>query len=84
MATCCSCSSSHSGLGDSSLLSNIQKLFFEKIEVFGNVEFTKLSIVTGVIKIALKVSLLSCEVLLFPLLLGSISLSLYYSTTGSS
>ena len=50
------CSSSHSGLGDSSLLSNIQKLFFEKIEVFGNVEFTKLSIVTGVIKIALKVS----------------------------
>ncbi|XP_019849380.1 PREDICTED: vacuolar protein sorting-associated protein 51 homolog [Amphimedon queenslandica] len=52
-------SSSHSGLGDSSLLSNIQKLFFEKIEVFGNVEFTKLSIVTGVIKIALK-ALVEC------------------------
>ena len=41
---------------DSSFLSNIQKLFHERIEVFGSVEFNKLSIVTGIIKIALKVS----------------------------
>ena len=44
-------------MGDSSLLSNIQKLFYERIEVFGSVEYTKLSIVTGIIKIALKVCL---------------------------
>ena len=40
---------------DSSLLSNIQKLFYERIEVFATVEFYKLSIVTGIIKIVLKV-----------------------------
>jgi len=40
---------------DSSLLSNIQKLFYERIEVFGTVEFAKLSITTGIIKIFLKV-----------------------------
>ena len=40
---------------DSSLLSNIQKLFYERIEVFATVEFFKLSIVTGIIKIVLKV-----------------------------
>ena len=36
-------------------MSNIQKLFYERIEVFGAVEFSKLSIVTGIVKIALKV-----------------------------
>lgn len=41
---------------DSSLLSNIQKLFYEKIEVFSKVEFSKLSITTGIVKIFLKVS----------------------------
>lgn len=41
---------------DSSLLSNIQKLFYERIEVFSTVEFSKLSITTGIIKIFLKVS----------------------------
>lgn len=41
---------------DSSLLSNIQKLFYEKIEVFSTVEFSKLSITTGIIKIFLKVA----------------------------
>lgn len=40
---------------DTSLISNIQKLFHERIEVFGAVDFNKLSIVTGIIKIALKV-----------------------------
>ena len=40
---------------DSSLLSNIQKLFYERIEVFSAVDFSKLSIVTGIIKIVLKV-----------------------------
>ncbi|CAI8052278.1 Vacuolar protein sorting-associated protein 51 homolog [Geodia barretti] len=44
---------------DSSLLSNIQKLFYERIEVFATVEFFKLSIVTGIIKIVLK-ALLEC------------------------
>ncbi|XP_074604910.1 vacuolar protein sorting-associated protein 51 homolog [Brevipalpus obovatus] len=39
---------------DNSLISNIQKLFSEKIEIFSPVEFTKLSIATGVIKIGLK------------------------------
>ena len=47
---------SSSGM-DSSLMSNIQKLFYERIEVFGAVEFNKLSIVTGIVKIALKVYL---------------------------
>ena len=42
---------------DSSLLSNIQKLFYERIEVFGTVQFDKASIVTGIIKIFLKVCL---------------------------
>ena len=37
------------------LSTNIQKLFSERIKVFGEVQFTKLSVVTGVIKIALKV-----------------------------
>ena len=45
---------------DSSLLSNIQKLFYERIEVFGTVNFSKLSIVTGIIKIVLKVCGRSC------------------------
>ncbi|XP_064382832.1 vacuolar protein sorting-associated protein 51 homolog isoform X2 [Halichondria panicea] len=44
---------------DSSLLSNIQKLFFERIEVFGTVQFDKPSIITGIIKIFLK-ALLEC------------------------
>ena len=45
---------------DSSLLSNIQKLFYERIEVFAAVEFNKLSIVTGIVKIALKVCVCMC------------------------
>ena len=48
---------------DSSLLSNIQKLFYERIEIFSKVEFSKLSIVTGIVKIFLKVSLFLCHVL---------------------
>lgn len=39
-------------------MSNIQKLFTERIEVFTSVEFTKVSVLTGIIKIALKVSYL--------------------------
>ena len=49
------CSDGCSSAMDSSLLSNIQKLFYERIEVFATVEFYKLSIVTGIIKIVLKV-----------------------------
>lgn len=37
------------------MLSNIQKLFYERIEVFSTVDFSKLSITTGIIKIFLKV-----------------------------
>lgn len=40
---------------DQSLMSNIQKLFSEKIEIFSAVEFSKVSILTGIIKITLKV-----------------------------
>lgn len=35
---------------------NIHKLFSEKIEIFGPVQFSKVSILTGVIKISLKVN----------------------------
>ena len=41
---------------DNSLMSNIQKLFSEKIEIFSAVEFSKVSVLTGIIKISLKVS----------------------------
>ncbi|XP_065071080.1 vacuolar protein sorting-associated protein 51 homolog [Rhopilema esculentum] len=44
---------------DASLMSNIQKLFSEKIEIFTSVEFNKVSVLTGIIKIALK-TLLEC------------------------
>ena len=40
---------------DSGLVANIQKLFSERIEIFAPVEFSKVSILTGIIKIALKV-----------------------------
>ncbi|RWS11457.1 vacuolar protein sorting-associated protein 51-like protein, partial [Dinothrombium tinctorium] len=39
---------------DNSLISNIQKLFSEKIEIFSSVEFSKLSVISGIIKIGLK------------------------------
>ena len=43
----------------SSLISNIQKLFSERIEIFSSVEFSKVSIMTGIVKISLK-TLLEC------------------------
>ena len=43
-------------------MSNIQKLFSEKIEIFSAVEFSKVSVLTGIIKISLKV--LKCYILL--------------------
>ncbi|KAF7995252.1 hypothetical protein HCN44_004724 [Aphidius gifuensis] len=39
---------------DSSFVSNIHKLFSERIEIFSPVEFNKASILTGIIKISLK------------------------------
>ncbi|XP_068084735.1 vacuolar protein sorting-associated protein 51 homolog [Anabrus simplex] len=39
---------------DSSLVTNIQKLFSERIEIFSSVEFSKVSVLTGIIKISLK------------------------------
>ncbi len=40
---------------DSKLMNNIQKLFAEKIEIFSPVEFSKVSVLTGIVKITLKV-----------------------------
>lgn len=40
---------------DSTLVSNMHKLFSERIEIFSAVEFNKVSILTGIIKISLKV-----------------------------
>lgn len=39
---------------DNSLMSNIQKIFSERIEIFSTVEFSKVSVMTGIIKISLK------------------------------
>ncbi|KZC08603.1 Protein fat-free like protein [Dufourea novaeangliae] len=39
---------------DSSLVTNIHKLFSERIEIFSSVQFNKASILTGIIKISLK------------------------------
>nr|XP_015838681.1 PREDICTED: vacuolar protein sorting-associated protein 51 homolog isoform X2 [Tribolium castaneum] len=39
---------------DSTLVSNMHKLFSERIEIFSTVEFNKISILTGIIKISLK------------------------------
>ncbi|XP_069750367.1 vacuolar protein sorting-associated protein 51 homolog isoform X1 [Narcine bancroftii] len=39
---------------DTNLLSNIQKLFSERIDIFSAVEFNKVSVLTGIIKISLK------------------------------
>ncbi|XP_059612446.1 vacuolar protein sorting-associated protein 51 homolog [Phlebotomus argentipes] len=44
---------------ESSFASNIHRLFTERIEIFSSVEFSKVSIVTGIIKISLK-TLLEC------------------------
>ena len=46
-------------------MNNIQKLFAEKIEIFSNVEFSKVSVLTGIVKITLKVSLLCVSICLF-------------------
>lgn len=42
---------------DSTLVSNMHKLFSERIEIFSAVEFSKVSILTGIIKISLKVKI---------------------------
>ncbi|XP_019865265.1 vacuolar protein sorting-associated protein 51 homolog [Aethina tumida] len=39
---------------DSTLVSNMHKLFSERIEIFSTVDFDKVSILTGIIKISLK------------------------------
>ncbi|XP_054610999.1 vacuolar protein sorting-associated protein 51 homolog [Dunckerocampus dactyliophorus] len=39
---------------DTNLLSNIHKLFSERIDIFSSVEFNKVSVMTGIIKIGLK------------------------------
>ncbi len=35
-------------------MNNIQKLFAEKIEIFSPVDFSKVSVLTGIVKISLK------------------------------
>jgi hypothetical protein len=47
------------GNADSKLMNNIQKLFAEKIEIFSQVEFSKISVLTGIVKVTLK-TLLEC------------------------
>ncbi len=49
----------HSSQLDTSLASNIQKMFNERIEIFSPVEFSRVSVLTGIVKIALK-TLLEC------------------------
>ncbi|XP_055004204.1 LOW QUALITY PROTEIN: vacuolar protein sorting-associated protein 51 homolog [Boleophthalmus pectinirostris] len=39
---------------DTNLLNNIHKLFSERIDIFSSVEFNKVSVMTGIIKISLK------------------------------
>lgn len=41
------------------LVSNMHRLFSDKIDIFGSVQFTKISILTGIIKLSLK-ALLEC------------------------
>ena len=43
------------GNAENKLMNNIQKLFAEKIEIFSHVEFSKVSVLTGIVKITLKV-----------------------------
>lgn len=43
-------------------MSNIQKLFSEKIEIFTVIEFNKVSILTGIIKISLKVRISNYQI----------------------
>lgn len=43
--------------GHNTLVPSLHKLFSERIEFFSSVEFSKVSILTGIIKISLKVSL---------------------------
>uniref|UniRef100_T1KEJ8 Vacuolar protein sorting-associated protein 51 homolog n=1 Tax=Tetranychus urticae TaxID=32264 RepID=T1KEJ8_TETUR len=67
---------------DNSLISNIQKLFGERIEIFSLVEFSKLSIVTGIIKIGLKTFLESVRLCTFSTFgLQQVQVDLYYLQT---
>lgn len=51
--------------GQTGLVANIHKLFSERIEIFSSVEFSKVSILTGIIKISLKViSTKKCQILI--------------------
>lgn len=50
---------------DSTLVSNMHKLFSERIEIFSAVEFSKVSILTGVIKISLKVKTYNLNIFLY-------------------
>ena len=59
-------------------MSNIQKLFTERIEVFSSVDFSKISIVTGIIKITLKVQ---THILFTPLVTHVYCMYYYYSLT---
>ena len=46
---------------ESNYASNIHRLFSERIDIFTSVEFSKVSIVTGIIKIGLKVSFVNVD-----------------------
>lgn len=50
---------------DNSLVANLNKLWSERIEIFAPVEFTRLSILTGIVKISLKTLLESVRLRTF-------------------
>lgn len=50
---------------ENSFVSNIHRLFSERVEIFNSVEFSKISIVTGIIKISLKTLLESVRLRTF-------------------
>jgi hypothetical protein len=65
----------------SNMMNNIQKLFSEKIEIFSAVDFNKVSVLTGIIKIGLKVGL--CYFLQLDLICIYVSICVSLLSNGS-
>ena len=58
-------------------MNNIQKLFSERIEVFTSVDFNKVSVPTGIVKIALKVIFLFTLIRSYKLLEIELNIEFY-------
>ena len=66
-------------LGDSALSNTLGKLWTERIDYFSSVEFTKVSVLTGVVKICLKTLLESVRLRTFGRYgLQQVQVSLYF------